>query len=326
MTTTFLTLALATLLSGDPETPRKSSPIAPSLPLLTDEEEEKLDATIDRFIKADVGDLHGEEYKKALQEFDKIGPEGIPALIRGLNKAATIEGSCPAVVIAKKLAKMLNASEDRELLLFARENIGAGVGRTRHSGVLAELRVACAVRSGALAREAKSKPVTPSGPATDKALRAMSVDDLAKAAGSERGPRLKEVLRELETRKGEEAIAALGAAAGSYEGDVRDLARELLDKNLVRQGVRVIKERTQDGRAEVRAASARVIGGKSLKLGDELIELLGDDDAAVREAAHAALVKLAKGTDHGPAKDATADERAAAVKKWRAWWEKQDKR
>jgi hypothetical protein len=327
MSTTFLTLALATLLSGDPETPRKPNPLAPSLPQLTDEEEEKLDAVIDRFIKADVGDLHGEEYKKALQEFDKIGPEGIPALIRGLNKAATIEGSCPAVVIAKKLAKMLNASEDRELLQYARENIGAGVGRTRHSAVLAELRVACVVRNGALVREGKGKPVTPAASgATDKALRAMSIDDLAKAAGSERGPRLKEVLRELETRKGEEAIAALGAAAGAYEGDVRDLARELLDKNLVRQGVRVIKERTSDGRAEVRAAAARVIGGKSLKLGDELIELLGDDDAAVREAAHAALVKLAKGTDHGPAKDATADERAAAVKKWRAWWEKQDKR
>ena len=32
------------------------------------------------------------------------------------------------------------------------------------------------------------------------------------------------------------------------------------------------------------------------------------------------------GTDHGPAKDATSEERAAAIKKWRAWWEKQDKR
>jgi hypothetical protein len=325
--TTLLTLTLAVTLSGDPDTPRKSSPLAPSLPLLTDDEEEKLDAAIDRFIEADVGKLRGDDYKKAIQDFDKIGTEGIPALIRGLNKAAAIEGSCPAVVIAKKLAKMLNATEDRELLLFARENIGAGVGRTRHSAVLAELRVACVVRNGALVREAKAKPATPTSPgSTDKALRSMSVDDLAKAAGSERGSRLKEVLTELETRRSEEAITALGAAAGAYEGDVRDLARDLLDKNLVRQGVRVIKERTKDDRAEVRAASARVIGGKSLKLGDELIDLLGDDNAGVREAAHAALVKLGKGTDHGPAKDATTEERAAAVKKWRAWWEKQEKR
>ncbi len=324
--TTLLTLALAAVMSGDPDTPRKSSPIAPSLPYLTDEEEDKLDAVIDRFIKADVGELRGEEYKKALTEFDKVGTEGIPALIRGLNRAAAIEGSCPAVVIAKKLSKMLNASDDRELLLFARENIGAGVGKTRHAAVLAELRLACAVRNTALAREAKNKPTSPGATTTDKALRSMSVGDLAKAAGSERGPRLKEVLRELETRKDEEAITALGAAAGSYDKDVRDLARDLLDKNLVRQGVRVIKDRTKDDRAEVRASAARVIGGKSLKLGDELIDLLGDENAAVREAAHAALVKLSKGTDLGPAKDATADERAAAVKKWRAWWERQEKR
>ncbi|HEX5271791.1 MAG TPA: hypothetical protein VFW33_14940 [Gemmataceae bacterium] len=324
--TTLLTLTLAVVISGDPDTPRKANPLAPSLPLLTDEEEDKLDAVIDRFIKADVGELRGDDYKKALQEFDKIGPEGIPALIRGLNRAATIEGSCPAVVIAKKLAKMLNSSEDRELLQFARENIGAGVGRTRHSGVLAELRVACAVRSTSLARAAKTRPATPAAPATDKTLRTMSAGDLAKAAGTERGARLKEVLTELETRRCEEAITALGAAAGSYEKDVRDLARGLLDKNLVRQGVRVIKERTKDDRAEVRWSAARVIGGKSLKLGDELIDLLGDDYADVREAAHAALVKLGKGADYGPAKDASAEERAAAVKKWRAWWEKQEKR
>src|SRR5262245_57938444 len=103
MTTTFLTLTLAALMSGDPEAPRKANPFAPSLPALTDEEEEKLDAIIDRFIDADTGKVKGEDYKKAVQEFEKIGPEGIPALIRGLNKAAAIEHSCPAVVIARKL-------------------------------------------------------------------------------------------------------------------------------------------------------------------------------------------------------------------------------
>jgi hypothetical protein len=327
MTTTFLALTLAAFLSADPESPRKPSPIAPSLPELTDEEEEKLDGIIDRFIEADVGKLRGESYKKALKEFEDIGLEGIPALIRGLNRAAAIEGSCPAIVIAKKLSKMLGTSEDQELLQFARENVGAGVGKTRHSAVLAELRLACAVRKGDLARAAKTRPTSPgSAGSTDKGLRSMSVDNLAKLAGSERGARLKDVLRELETRKGEEAIAALGTAAASYEGDVRDLARNLLDRNLVRQGVAVIKERTKDDRAEVRAATARVIASKSLKLGGELIDLLGDDNVAVRDAAHTALVKLSKGVDHGPAKGASTEERDEAIKKWRAWWEKQEKR
>ncbi len=324
MTTTLLTLGLAAVLSGDPATPRKASSIAPSLPALTDEEEDKLDAVIDRFIDADCGKLRGDDYKKAVQEFDKIGPEGIPALIRGLNKAAAIEGSCPAVVIARKLNRMLSTSEDRELLDYARENIGIGVGRTRHAAVLQDLRVACMVRKGALAREGKARLTTPAASSPgDKSLRSLSVDDLAKLAGSERGPRLKEVLRELETRRGDEAIAALGSAASSYETDVRDLARDLLDKNLVRQGLSVIKEKTKDGRTEVRAATVRVISTKGLKLGAELIEMLDDDNAGVREAAHQALVKLSKGTDYGPAKGATAEERGEAIKKWRAWWEKQ---
>jgi hypothetical protein len=328
MTTTVLTLTLAMVLSADGDRPRKPNPFAPSLPLLTDEEEDKLDAIIDRFIDADIGKLRGEDYKKALQEFEKLGPEAIPALIRGLNKAAMIEGSCPAVVIARKLTKMLGTSEDRELLEYARENIGAGVGRTRHAVVLQDLRVSCMLRKGVLAREAKSKPSTAGASAGsgDKALRSLSLSDLAKAAGSERGQRLKDVLIELETRRGDEAIAALGAAAASYESDVRDLARGLLEKNLVRQGMKVIKEKAKDDRAEVRAAVARLIGNKSLRLGGELIDLLGDDNAAVREAAHASLVKLSKGADHGPAKDAGTTERNEAVKKWRAWWEMQEKR
>src|SRR5262249_8391217 len=123
MTTTFLALALAAVTSADPDSPRKPNPLAPSLPLLTDEEEEKLDGIIDRFIKADIGDLHGDDYNTAIKQFDKLGPEAIPALIRGLNKAATIEGSCPAVKIALKLSKMLSRTDDRELLQFARENI-----------------------------------------------------------------------------------------------------------------------------------------------------------------------------------------------------------
>ena len=76
----------------------------------------------------------------------------------------------------------------------------------------------------------------------------------------------------------------------------------------------------------MRAATARVIASKAPKLGGELIDLLGDENAGVREAAHAALVKLSKGTDHGPAKNATTEERDEAVKKWRAWWDKQEKR
>ncbi len=316
MIQTTLALTIVFFLPADDsarQEPRKPSPIAPSLPLLTDEEEDRLDRIIDRFIEQDTGKLTGEEGKKARLAFEKLGPEAIPALIRGLNRAAKIDHSCPALVIARKLSRMLGTSEDLELLEFARENIGAGVTRSRHMGVLQDLRVGCMLRKNALARKN----------AGAKSPRSMSVAELTAAAGSERGPRLKQVLIELEQRRGDEVIAALGSAAASYEGETQDLARDLLVRNLKRQGAAVIKEKLKDDKAEVRAAAARSVGSKQMSLGGALIDLLEDSEANVREAAHQALVRLSRGVDFGPDDQATAKEQAEAVKKWRAWWSKQ---
>src|SRR6266849_793654 len=133
--------------------PRESHPLAPSLPHLTEKEEEKVDDALDRFIQYDMGQLRGEEGRKALKEFRELGPETIPGLIRGLNRAAKIESSCPAVTIAKKLAVMLRASNDPDLLEFARENVGAGITQSRHMGVIKDLRVFCTLRKRNLAQE-----------------------------------------------------------------------------------------------------------------------------------------------------------------------------
>jgi hypothetical protein len=136
--------------SGKTETPRKPNPVAPSLPLLSDEEETKLDKVIDRFIQYDTGKLKGAEAKQALSDFQKLGPAAIPALLRGLNKAAELNNSCPAVVIGKKLQRMLNRSNDVQLLEYARETIGTGTVAPRHQGFLRELRVSCTLRKRAV--------------------------------------------------------------------------------------------------------------------------------------------------------------------------------
>lgn len=314
MSSTLLTLALTVLAAGgdpSPSKPREPNPFAPSLPLLSDEEEAHLDDVINRFIQYDSGQLAGEDAKKARQDFEKLGPEAIPALIRGLNEAARIEHSCPAVTIAKKLGRMLMASEDAELLQFARENIGAGITHSRHLAVLHDLRTACMLRQNQVARLAAAGP---------KAPRSLTTTELAEAAGSERGPRLKQVLTELEQRRGDESINALGVAASSYEGDVRDLARDLLASNLARQGTSVVKAKLGDDRAEVRAAAARAAGTRFPALAGEVIDLLNDRDEGVRQSAHEALVRLNRGTDLGPAEQASDTSRADAVEKWRAWW------
>ena len=165
MHTTLLGLAFLVVMPGAPparpDTPRKPSPFAPSLPELTDEEEDRLDRVIDRFIDFDTGKLPGEEGKKAFQEFKDLGPEATFALIRGLNKAAKIEGSCPAVTIAKKLSGILSKTKDTQLLDFARENVGAGVEKSRHMNVIKDLRVNCTLRKNAL--EASGTVVRPYG-------------------------------------------------------------------------------------------------------------------------------------------------------------------
>ena len=320
MTTSLLVLTLALFAASDsPDSKEKPkhSPYAPSLPYLTKEEEEKLDEIIDRFMLYDIGRLQGEDARKALKDFKDLGPEAIPALVRGLNRAAKIEHSCPVVVIAQKLGKLLAASEDRELLEFVRDEIGAGVGRTRHAGVLQDLRVGVSMRKNALARR------PPPGP---KAPRSMSVTELADAASSERGPRLKALLTELEKRRGKEVLPGLANAAGNYEKDIQKLGRDLLYSHLSRQNEAMVKEKLKDDLVEVRKAAARVVADKMPRLTGELIDLLDDERAEVRTAARDALVKLSRGEDFGPAADASKEQIADAREKWWSWWSRKGRR
>src|SRR5262249_33000208 len=111
MCRTLLTLIvvglLPTVLPAAKKTERKPHPLAPSLPELTDAEEEKIDRIIDRFILADTGRLRGDDKKKAISDFQDLGPEAIFCLIRGLNKAAKIDATCPALTIGRKVGSIL---------------------------------------------------------------------------------------------------------------------------------------------------------------------------------------------------------------------------
>jgi len=263
--------------------PREVNPLAPSLPLLSDKEEEKIDNTIDRFIQYDMGQLRGEEGKKALQEFRRLGPETIPGMIRGLNRAAKIESSCPAVTIAKKLAVMLRASNDPELLDFARENIGAGITQSRHMAVIKDLRLLCILRKRAVGN---NPVIVRTPPRQDQEPITLAVPDAPPVDPPKRDTKSERTLRSLSTE--------------------------------------ALKDKLKDTDAAVRATAARIVGSKRLPLGAELIDLLSDDAGEVSQAAHQSLVRLNRGTDLGPAADADETERAAAIKKWREWWAKQN--
>jgi hypothetical protein len=320
------TLALAVLAGADPidkTIPRRPSPLAPSLPELTKEEEEKLDQIIDRFMLYDIGRLQGEDARSALRDFQKLGPEAIPALLRGLNRAAAIEHSCPCVVIAQKLQRLLLASDDRELLQLARDEIGAGVGRTRHATVLQDLRLKVTMRQNLVARR---PPPAEKPTAAEKAPAFMSNSELAEAAGNERGPRLEKILTELERRKGPEVLAGLATATANSDRKSQELARDLLDRHLGRQPQAVVRQKLKDTHPEVRQAAVRVAAAKMPNLGGDVIDLLDDEVGAVRAAARQALVLLSRGEDFGPEASADKATCAEAQKKWRDWWDRRSGR
>ncbi len=92
-----------------------------------DPRERALDQIVDDFIAYDVGKLRGAAGAAARQRFAELGPEALPALVRGLNKAAGIHASCPVGVIAGKLITTLRTANDPSLREFAIANIGVGV-------------------------------------------------------------------------------------------------------------------------------------------------------------------------------------------------------
>jgi hypothetical protein len=323
MNAAVLSLTLAVLAAGEPpaETkPRRPSPLAPSLPELTKEEEEQLDKIIERFMLADIGVLGGDEAKAAVRDFKKLGSEAIPALVRGVNRAAAIQHSCPVVVIADKLRSLLSSSEDRVLLEFVHDSIGAGVGPTHHWRTLQNLRFEMTLRKNQLARQQSMPPrAVASGP---KAPASMSTTELAAAAVKERGSRLQMMLTELERRRGKEVLAGFAAAIANTDSQGAEWARDLLDKHLTRQNDAFLKARLKDEETEVRQAAVRVVAAKRPKLGRDVIDMIADEDRAVRAAARQALVLLSKGQDFGPEPEADKGEQAEAQKKWRTWWDR----
>jgi hypothetical protein len=309
---------------GDPYADRPRHPLVPSLPLLSPKENAKLDAVVDRFIQLEVGKLPKSEEKKAKDELYRLGPEAIFALVDGYNRAAQIESSCATVTIGKKIENIVRSTQDLDLVLYVRENLGAGLENNskRPLPVLNSMRnvqTACMLRKGELLR----KGVTTQPPYTRLDVGSMSMSELEKAAARERGDMLKKVLTEVERRQGTDTAAILAKAVSGPDAEGRKLAKALLIKHAEKQSPTALKLLLKHESAEVRAAAARTVGSKGLRYGDELIDLLQDSDAGVQHAARGALVQLASGTDFGPSPGASATERAAATQKWRQWWQSQ---
>lgn len=299
----YLLVFLVFLVGDADERPRH--PLAPSIPLLSKEEEKGIEDIVDRFILFDIGKLKGAAGKKALEDFNRLGPEAIFQLIDGFNRGANMESSCPCVIIGKKIALILNASEDVHLLAFAKENIGTGVMARRHMAVVADLKFAAQLRRSAVVRRVGITPY----PSTRGPLVKKSVDELAELIQA-KGAQSKPALEELGRRTDPKVLDILAAA-----GD--PLARAALQKWVAKRPAKEIAPLLSHESAPVRQAAA-LQAGKQKALAPALIELLQDADPAVIQAARASLKQIS-GLDHGPLPSATLQDRGESYARWRAW-------
>ncbi len=115
--------------------PRSTPPPVTSNPLLSvthsmDSVTDESDQIVDDFIAYDIGKLRGRAGQQAHRRFMAMGAEGIPAIVRGLNKAAQINASCPVGVLAGKLISLLQSLRDPSLNQYAIDNLGRGVPET----------------------------------------------------------------------------------------------------------------------------------------------------------------------------------------------------
>lgn len=326
--TSLLIVALSLCTEPTPYSERPRSFIAPSLPQLSREEEKALDELIDRFMRADVGALTGAEANQAVRDFQALGSESVPALIRGLNRAADINHTCPALQLSRKLMTLLSKSTDTELLEFARENIGAGVSdRSRHKGVFQQMRTELLLRKNALARLNPQPPrLTTDPPLVQRELglrdpRSLPTAEIIRLLKTEAREPVQRLLRELETRKGQEVPGALASQIPSSDSDLRQLSRDLLLRHVGRMELRDLLPLLEHADVEVRRSTVETVLAKHATALPRLIDRLMDRDEAIRQQVRQALVREARPVDFGPEANADAADARKARDRWRTWWD-----
>jgi hypothetical protein len=131
------------------------------------------------------------------------------------------------------------------------------------------------------------------------------------------------VLTRYREAKGVVYTEAMANALAQLDGESLTKGREYLAERLSRMTAATLHDRLSDPRAELRRAAALAFAAKDDRGAvPELIPLLEDSEELVVRGAKAALKSLT-GQDFGPARGASASQRAEAVAAWKAWWRKQ---
>ncbi|HPM84529.1 MAG TPA: hypothetical protein PLF81_27680 [Candidatus Anammoximicrobium sp.] len=308
-----------------------------------------IDQVVEQFIQYDIGQLRGSSGEQARSAFNRLGTESVPALIRGLNRAACLAASCPVIVLTQKLHSVL-PSCGPEMTELAVGQLGVGVPSTApHYYSLERLKqqlFGMLPADHPLRRRIELAVQLTADPARiPRYVRSVDPNDRWAAAraivmgGAPLGDELIQLLGDAEPVIVQEARTGLMRLSGNkdfgpdLDADPAARERALADwrswwfkrstSTIFRRVSRLTDEELraalQSRDAEERWAAVVTVGNRRLPCAAGLIGLLRDPDMLVRRDARKTLVQLAGGSDFGPADDAPSPAVEEAIAKWQQW-------
>ncbi len=129
------------------------------------------------------------------------------------------------------------------------------------------------------------------------------------------------VIEKLRDAKGNAYTEGLVQALRIVRGGVQQAARDALIDRMTRMKADTLRDKLASDQEDLRLAAIQAAGHKKAEdLVPDLIELVMEKNAAVRNAARQALQAIS-GKDFGPAPNASFEDQFYARKQWRAWWD-----
>jgi hypothetical protein len=309
----------------------------------------QLDQVVDRFILHDIGQLPGPEGKEARAAFDRLGTESVPALLRGLNRAASLTAGSPVVVLVEKLQAVLQLCGP-EMTELAVGQLGTGIPATgphyyRLESLKQQLLTSLPTdhplkRRIELAKRLSANPAQiPEHVRSDDPNERWAAARAIFICGAPLGDELTQLVGDVEPVIIQEARAGLVRLAGDKDfgpkpnADSAERERALADwrswwfsrsnnavfRRLAKMTDRALRAALQSQDAEERWAAVVLVGNRRLPCSGDLIGLLRDADLAVRRDARRTLVQFAEGLDFGPTEEATPQVIDEAVANWQRW-------
>lgn len=250
--------------------------LTPDKERVTPEKMAEYNQIVDRFIQYHAGKLTGADGQKAVNDFQKLTIDAIPALVRGVNDTALL-GDSPIFLVARKVQTLLEKSDDLEMLSYCVANVGKGLLNAPHQDAVNALKAFCEKQM-----EIKKK-------------------ELGKNL-----PRMLAALKNPDAQVRVNAANALGVMGQDAKPAIPDLIKTLKDQNkdvreraaqaLVQMGPEAVpplkealKEKGTSNLAALALAEQKPVTQDTVK---SLIENLKEPDPNDRQGAEAALVKV----------------------------------